>query len=141
LSKETLSSLETSPEAKALWDEIQDEIKCERAWAIAEKHLSLARQHCAELEEQTRLIDAREHEEIARLNKLANDLRELAIERDKAAKASEARLHATVQAGERMARMLQHTKSCIEGTAPDDCNCGVSEVLDCWDAATKEART
>jgi hypothetical protein len=39
---ETLGSMQTSQAAKDLYLEIVDEIRCENAWFIAEKHLKAA---------------------------------------------------------------------------------------------------
>jgi predicted signal transduction protein with EAL and GGDEF domain len=137
LSKETLSSLETSPEAKSLWDEIQDEIKCERAWAIAEKHLSLARQladkHCSELEqgldELRVVVDLRGQQlaeagdEVARLKAtLAQGM--VAVRVDDL----EAKLRAIVAAGDTL-------RGSVATEWGDD-----AETIAAWDAATKEAR-
>ncbi len=41
--KPTLGSLETSPEAKALVEELQNVLRSEEAWYIAENHLNRAK--------------------------------------------------------------------------------------------------
>jgi hypothetical protein len=50
--KPTLGSNETSREAKELVEELQNVLRCEEAWYIAEEHLSRARAQGRSIEHQ-----------------------------------------------------------------------------------------